>query len=75
MYTVGIKLFMHLAQAGSTSRDTANVASFFVCLITTMGVAEVFHRLVDYPAGAFARFFFDWLRDAKAEPGSTTEKR
>ena len=66
MYTVGIKLFMHLAQGNGSSFDSASLASFFVCILTTVGVAEVFHRLVDYPADAFARFFFDWLRDEKS---------
>ena len=65
IYTVGIKLFMHLAQGNGSSFDAANVACFFVCLLTTMSVGEVFYRLVDYPADAFARLFFDWLRDEK----------
>ena len=72
MYTVGIKLFMHLAQGSGASTDSANVAVFFVCLLTTIGVGEAFHRLVDYPADAFARFFFDWLRDANEKEAETT---
>ena len=73
MYTAGIKLFLHLTQDQGSSTDTANVAAFFVCLLTTAATAEVFYRLVDHPADAFARRFFEWLR-AEDKPEAVKEK-
>ncbi|KAI4152415.1 MAG: hypothetical protein LQ340_002923 [Diploschistes diacapsis] len=74
IYVVGIKLFMRLTQGNGASTTAANVACFFVCLIMTIGVGEVFHRLVDYPADAFAHLFYDWLTAEAKEKTETAEK-
>lgn len=60
IYIVGIKLWMHLQSTGASS-DAANIACFFVTLLLTIIVSEVFHRVVDYPADALTKRLFKWM--------------
>ncbi|KAL6717679.1 hypothetical protein ACLMJK_005594 [Lecanora helva] len=63
IYTIGIKLFMHL----SIDRGVATVPTRIICLlvsaITTLLGGEVFYRLIDYPSNVFAKRMFDWIRE------------
>ncbi|KAK4983116.1 hypothetical protein LTR66_008951 [Elasticomyces elasticus] len=63
VYTLGIKLFMHMTTNPSYNTANARGASFVACLATTIVAAEAFYRLVDRPSQAFARMVFDWIRE------------
>ncbi|ESZ93885.1 hypothetical protein SBOR_5743 [Sclerotinia borealis F-4128] len=62
IYTVGIKLFVHLTETRNASFEAAIAGCFFVCLVTVIPSAEIFYRLIDFPSQAFARATFDWIR-------------
>jgi peptidoglycan/LPS O-acetylase OafA/YrhL len=63
--TVGIKLFLHLtsdANAHALSFPAAVGTAFCTCLAAIVLVAEGMYWLVDRPARAGAKVFFEWMR-------------
>ncbi|KAB8298717.1 hypothetical protein EYC80_000892 [Monilinia laxa] len=62
IYTVGIKLFVHLTETRNAPFEGAATGCFFVCLLTVIPSAEIFYRLIDFPSQAFARATFDWIK-------------
>ncbi|KAI9737620.1 MAG: hypothetical protein M1818_005624 [Claussenomyces sp. TS43310] len=63
IYTVGIKLFVHLV----VDRAVASSGAVVVCLITCLPIivlsAEVMHRVVDQPMRRAAVVMWRWLRE------------
>lgn len=63
IYTVGIRLFMHL----SVEKHAQFGGAVIACLISTLAVsavsAEIFYRVLDYPSMALAHKLFDWIRE------------
>lgn len=60
IYTVGIKLFQHMANAGSTTALSGFIC-FLVCAPLVGIVAEVFYRIVDLPSVVIARGFWAFM--------------
>ncbi|OCK77230.1 hypothetical protein K432DRAFT_304700 [Lepidopterella palustris CBS 459.81] len=62
VYTAGIKLFTHL----HFSLHWAYASSTFTCLLACLPLVvvsvEIWYRIVDYPAAAFAMMAWDWVR-------------
>jgi peptidoglycan/LPS O-acetylase OafA/YrhL len=61
IYTVGIKLFLHLHSVGGSEIETT-IACLVVCVLTVIATAEVFYRLVEIPSKRFAKAAFEWMR-------------
>ncbi|KAF8866738.1 hypothetical protein BDZ45DRAFT_639070 [Acephala macrosclerotiorum] len=61
IYSVGIKLFLHLHKNG-VSETGATIACLLVCVLTVIPMAEVFYRLIEIPSQTFARVAFEWMR-------------
>lgn len=63
IYTIGIRLFMHL----SVVKHAQFEGSVIACLITTLAASavgvELFYRVLDYPSMALAHKLFDWIRE------------
>ncbi|RMZ74164.1 glycoside hydrolase family 16 [Pyrenophora seminiperda CCB06] len=60
VYTVGIILYMQMANTGSNTAMSAFVA-FVVCLPLTALLSEVFYRVVDIPSIVVARSFWAFM--------------
>jgi len=60
IYTVGIKLYMQMADTGNNTATSGFVA-FIVCLPLTALLSEVFYRVVDIPSIVVARAFWTFM--------------
>ncbi|CZR57145.1 uncharacterized protein PAC_07034 [Phialocephala subalpina] len=61
IYSVGIKLFLHLHKNGASETE-AIIACLLVCVLTVISTAEVFYRLVEIPSQRFAKVAWEWMR-------------
>lgn len=60
VYTVGIKLWMFMDDAGTNSA-VSTLAIFGVCASLVGVGSEMFYRLVDLPSIATAKAFWTWM--------------
>ncbi|KAH6629856.1 hypothetical protein C7974DRAFT_194639 [Boeremia exigua] len=60
IYTVGIKLWMHMDQSGAAS-TVSTLASFVVCASVVAIGSEIFYRAVDLPSIAAAKSFWSFM--------------
>ncbi|KAF2624322.1 hypothetical protein BU25DRAFT_348094 [Macroventuria anomochaeta] len=60
VYTIGIKLWVFMDDAGVNSA-VRTLASFAVCASSVAVVSEIFYRLVDLPSIAAAKTFWTWM--------------
>lgn len=60
VYTVGIKLWMHLNDAGVASM-VSTLASFVTCAALVALASEIFYRVVDLPSIAAAKAFWTFM--------------
>jgi hypothetical protein len=59
-YTLGIKLYQTLH---ITNDISAIAVCFFVTLATSLGIAEIFYRIVEVPSHVLSHVAFDWIRE------------
>lgn len=62
IYTLGLRLYVHMVDEKNMSVGGAKAAVFFVCLPVTLIAAEIFHRLIDQPSKVFGWWFYTWTR-------------
>ncbi|KAF1945376.1 hypothetical protein EJ02DRAFT_53729 [Clathrospora elynae] len=60
IYTVGIKLYLHIDATG-TNNAVSGLVCFLVCAPMVAIAAEVFYRLVDLPSVGLAKAFWAWM--------------
>lgn len=60
IYTVGIKLWMVMANAG-VNNAVSTLASFAVCATSVALSSEIFYRLVDLPSIAAAKALWKFM--------------
>ena len=60
VYTVGIKLWIHMDNAGVASM-VSTLASFFACASLVALASEIFYRVVDLPSIAAAKAFWTFM--------------
>lgn len=63
IYTIGIRLFMHLSVEKHVQFGGAVIACLVSCLAASAVGAEIFYRVLDYPSMALAHKLFDWIRE------------
>jgi peptidoglycan/LPS O-acetylase OafA/YrhL len=61
VYTAGIKLFARLQFDQHVAFLGATTTTLIVCLITVIGTAEAFYRLIDQPSQKLAFIAFEWI--------------
>jgi len=64
VYTIGIKLFVHMHDKGVGFSGDA-IATFIVCVAATGVFGEIMHHLVDTPGRRFSHVFWGWLTEEK----------
>lgn len=62
IYTIGIKLFVHVTMDQGWSFSAATTVGLLACVSATALAAELFYRVVDYPSTVVPHLVFDWLR-------------
>lgn len=60
MYLVGITVFTQLRDQNNSFTGSVMV-TFITCLVVTIPLAELFHRLVETPSKLLAHKFYDFI--------------